>query len=569
MTQNTQHKYRRRPPFLLVRWITFDVLRLVCIAAIILVAVIALVVAIKPISDGLLQPENFLKFIGLASTPMLAYALPFAAGFGATLVYHKLALDNEATAAYAAGVSHRTLLAPAVVVGVVLAIALGLLNELVIPGFLQRMQRLITRDLTTWITQEIDRQRSVDLGGFSLLAKTASSVSPPAGSSATDVIYLTQVAALERNKEGQPTTEVTAERAWIMLFPFTDSAQSSASEQDQSRVVMRLENVIGSREGQGGGGARKSLDLAWPIASGFRDNVKFLPYRELKLIKDNPQRINWVDAWRKELAYNVAEREYSLALRRAVTAEASFNLLDEHNNPVKVVAGRMSQSPSVPRAWVLAPAQDGGNVSITFIKPDEDDPVILTAPSALLTLDIGKDQLNRALHVHLDVQNIELTQGKSKTQRASYRLAGLTPTPQDPVASLLTLPIGQLDARAQNVTDRDEATPELTGALQTLRKNVQRVTRQALAKQHERLAMAAACLVLTFTGAVMALRLSRKLPLTAYVFTFVPAVICIVAMGSGQQLVLQHGAIGIWVMWSGVIGVIVYASVQYKRLAHN
>ncbi len=560
---------RSRPPFLLVRWIILDVLRLVCIAAAILVAVIALVAAIKPVADGLLQPEHFLKFIGYAATPMLAYALPFAAGFGATLVYHKLALENEATAAYAGGVSHRMLLLPAVVVGIVFAIFLGVLNELVIPGFLQRMQRLITRDLTTWITQEIDRQRSVDLGGFSLLAKTAQRVQPPAGSSATDVLFLTKVAALERTNDGFPSTEVTAERAWIMLFPFAGAGDLSASEQEQSRVVMRLENVVGSREGAGGGGARKSLDLARPIASGFRDNVKFLSYRDLKLIKENPQRINWVDSWRKELAFNLAEREYSLDLRKQVTANAGFTLLDENNNPVRINAGRMSASATVPRGFVLAPAQESDNISITFQKPGEADaaPVTLTGKEALLTIDLGKDQLDRALHVHIDVQNIILTHGATASERASYRLAGLSPATGDPVAPILTLPIAQLDSRAADVIARGEATAELSSTLDSLRKGVQRVTRQALAKQHERLAMAAACLVLTFTGAVMALRLSRKLPLTAYIFTFVPAVICIVAMASGQQLVLQQGAIGLWVMWSGVAGVFVYAMVQFRGLA--
>ena len=90
---------RRRSPFLLWRWLGADLLRLVGLAAAVLVSVIALAATVKPVSDGLLQAENLVKFIFYSIPPMLAYALPFAAGFGTTLVYHRFAADNEATAA--------------------------------------------------------------------------------------------------------------------------------------------------------------------------------------------------------------------------------------------------------------------------------------------------------------------------------------------------------------------------------------------------------------------------------------------------------------------------------------
>ena len=51
--------------------------------------------------------------MGLAMVPMLQYVLPFAAGFGATLAYHRQTSENELTAAKASGVSHRALLMPA------------------------------------------------------------------------------------------------------------------------------------------------------------------------------------------------------------------------------------------------------------------------------------------------------------------------------------------------------------------------------------------------------------------------------------------------------------------------
>src|SRR5689334_14507743 len=97
----------RGMPVSLWRYVLSELWRLILLSTIVLVAVISFVAAIKPLADGKLAPLETLKFMGLAIIPMLQWALPFAAGFGATLAYHRLSHDNELTAAYAGGVSHR------------------------------------------------------------------------------------------------------------------------------------------------------------------------------------------------------------------------------------------------------------------------------------------------------------------------------------------------------------------------------------------------------------------------------------------------------------------------------
>src|SRR5205823_4236620 len=101
----------------------------------------------------------------IAVVPMLAYALPFAGGFAATLVYYRIAHENEAVAAHAGGISHRALLTPALFTAAILTVSLMLLNEEVIPFFLREMQKMITIDVARQIMHGVEKGQSIQLKG--------------------------------------------------------------------------------------------------------------------------------------------------------------------------------------------------------------------------------------------------------------------------------------------------------------------------------------------------------------------------------------------------------------------
>ncbi|MFN7021434.1 MAG: LptF/LptG family permease, partial [Phycisphaerales bacterium] len=155
---------KRRPPVTLWLHILWDLWRLILLTSAVLVTVIAFAAAVKPLADGKLGPVDTLRFMLLAMPPMLQYALPFAACFGATLAYHRLTADNEATAAYAGGISHRALIFPAVASGVVLAVLLMALSNRVIPEFLKRMSELVSQDISKIIIHQIKSGEAVPLG---------------------------------------------------------------------------------------------------------------------------------------------------------------------------------------------------------------------------------------------------------------------------------------------------------------------------------------------------------------------------------------------------------------------
>ena len=82
-------------PWILWRHMTAELLRVLLLTTTVIVVVVAFGAAIKPLADSSLGSGSVVKYVALAMIPMLQFALPFSAGFAATLVLHRFAVDNE------------------------------------------------------------------------------------------------------------------------------------------------------------------------------------------------------------------------------------------------------------------------------------------------------------------------------------------------------------------------------------------------------------------------------------------------------------------------------------------
>ncbi|MFN9975760.1 MAG: hypothetical protein ACK58T_38285, partial [Phycisphaerae bacterium] len=86
-----------------------------------------------------------------------------------------------------------------------------------------------------------------------------------------------------------------------------------------------------------------------------------------------------------------------------------------------------------------------------------------------------------------------------------------------------------------------------------LRRELADLDREILGKQNDRVALSVSCLVMLLTGAVTALRFSKSLPLTVYLWSFFPALLCVITIAGGQQLTHAHGWPGLGLLWGGVL----------------
>ena len=203
---------------LLTRYVAVELLKTILLTTAVLVAVIAFGVAIKPLARNLLGGADILRYVAMASVPMLQYALPFAAGFGATLVMHRLASDNEILAMSAAGLSYRRILRPVILLGVALLLVMITLVNFVVPVFWSRMESMLARDVTRLLASAVERGEAFDLGDTRIYADDVMIDDDPEQDGVSTRLVLVGVAALQVDGDGRPETEFTAEYATLDLY---------------------------------------------------------------------------------------------------------------------------------------------------------------------------------------------------------------------------------------------------------------------------------------------------------------------------------------------------------------
>lgn len=558
-------------PLILWRHVALELWRLLLLTAAILVTVIAFAAAVKPLAEGRLGPVDTLRFMGLAVLPMLAYAAPFAAGFAATLAYHRLAQDNEVLAAHAGGIGHRTLLAPALASGVALAAGLLALNESIIPRFLQSMERLITQDMTKMMIASFERGEALRLGDLMIYADGVTRLDPASDESvmrlgATEWLLLDGVVFAELTGRGGIASEAVVQSASLCLIP-------REGPEGQRETVAR---VFAGR----GAGKRpddqmfttfEQLALEPIVApNAFEDDPKFLTGAELSGLLTRPDRMGFVRSRARDLALHLAIRDTAAEIELALS-ELRRAGLDRANGEALVVraAGMAWDGPRA--MWRFAPSEPDGRVLVERWRVGADGATTglseLRAAEAFLDAAFvpGPDQKDLRLALRLfDVESHDAETGPSGL-RSSITIDNISPA-RDPLPVYLAMGANELLREARPRVAGPEADQFLMGPTHELAKRIDRLAREVLSKRHERWAMAAAGLVMVVTGAVVAMRLREALPLHVYLWSFFPALAALISISAGQQLVHEHGSVGLIVLWGGVAGLALYTLLALRGL---
>lgn len=567
---------RRGLPITLWRHVLGEQARLVLVTCGIVVAVVAFAASIKPIADGNLDPLDAPRFMLFAVVPMLAYVLPFAGGFGTTLAYHRLAQDNETLAAHAGGIGHRSVLLPACAMGLALSVSLLALNEQVIPRFLRSMERMVTRDLARVVVRSVEQGRSVPFGDGVIFAESAQALGGDAASGAYERIVMRGVAFLETpsRADGEPIridAELFTSAATVWLYHGVDPLSSG---REGTLALARLGEAVMRREGD-----RTMVRVTDSIEIGptflpgaFTNDPKFLTFRELAELGDEPERMEFI-AWRKrEVAYQLARVETFRQLRADLRESGRIRLSKPLGEPVLVEGSDLVERDG---RWIVRePA--GGTIEVMVLREggrvgDARDVTRWRVRSAEITPDLGPTRQERRLALDLHLTRAEVVSaGGGAGVREALSFGGLLQPDVDP-AVLGGQPIGtllaQVEDRLGELGDR-EGRP-LREARDDLVERMGRLEREVLSKRHERLAMSVSCLVMVLTGAVVAMRLRHATPLVVYLWSFFPALAALITINGGQQLVHRLGEAGLPLLWGGNAGLMLYTLIAYRGLARH
>lgn len=548
---------RARWPIILWTYLGADLWRLVALTAAVLVGVIAFAAAIKPLADGKLDPGQALKFMLLAIPPMLQFALPFAAGFGATLAHHRFASDNEARAAMAGGVSHRALLMPALVTGILLSMGLYGLSNSVIPRFLRSMELLLVRDVGRLLTNSIESGASVRLPDGALLhADQIDELGPDAASGASNVLVMQGVVAFKPTATGAPEWEATARRAGVWLFTGETARETS--------VRISLRDAVVVRAGQGPAESG-TVGFRFSIAGGFSDDPKFYTSAAMGELRRHPERVGSIDVRRRELITLLERGRIENEIRGSIRATNALALEDADGQRVSIRASALE--PLVEGRWRLVPPSNSASVPLVW-RLGSDRTRLQSAAQAWIGLDetpVSSDDSRPRLFLELlDVGTTDPGAEGGETRRSRQTvgplyLAGETGAP------LLKLSVDDLVRVAEQEASQRED-PEITRRIEALRERLADLDREILSKRQERFAASAACLVMLLAGAVAGLRLADSRPLLVYAWSFFPSVVALITIEAGQSMTHRSGEHGLILMWAGVGILGLFTLTEFLRL---
>ncbi len=545
--------------------------RLLVLSASVLVVSVAFAAAVRPLASGELEPASALKFMALAMPPMMQFALPFAAGFAATICYHRFASENEATAASAGGVSYSALLAPAAFTGLILATLLAGMTNLAIPWFFGRMERLVSRDAAQILVNSIERGETVNLEGMLIHADRVHRVEPDEEQGAFERLILEGVIAINPGEDGLVESDMTTERADVWLYA------DQLDGDDVTVVLMRVSGFVSwARDGspQFRDGEFEMEPIVFP--HGFRDKPKYMTAWQLLQLKERPEKDGAVRRRTQELAQLLAKTRALDVIRNRLREDALVFQRDE-GDTLSVHAGGLTHET---RGWRLTPESGADSIELDW-RLANGELRLQQAQAAWLSIDV--DLQRAGVLVTLELEQVA-TPETEIARRVAARHGALM-LPGDPTDDIFGLGARGLVALAQRRVEdwageagADEQESLAAGAAQRneiaaagaeLTDRVERLERQIVATWHERFALPAASFVMTITGAVMAMRLRAAMPLTVFLWSFFPALASVISISSGQNVAEDNLPLGLALIWSAVGALALYAGIVFLSLRRH
>ncbi len=538
---------------LLTRYLAGEFLKTILLTTLILVAVIAFGTAIKPLSRNLLGGADILKYVFFAAIPMMEYALPFAAGFGATLVMHRLATDNEILAMGASGLSPSRIFRPIFVLAAVLLLVMLALVEFLVPMFWSRMESLLAHDVTRLLASAVERGEAFSMGDTRIYADDVLVQEAPDGSTADTRLVLVGVAALQLDSAGRPETEFTADYATMDLYRL------------DGRSVLKL--VLGDATlFRAGDATLVRLPTAEPraidLGRGFRLGVKMLTLPEMYRIKAEPTRFPGLgdsvarleellhrDATHRLLADAFATGE-SVELRD-VARDAAWRIRSQEGVTFEEGVFTIAR-PSVEMVFPdgrIARATGSGLRLMESWRDGEAvfdaellDPVAVEEPAAGGRVFPAK------------IRNLVVPAGRVDFDE--------TATPADIVATARSLDVDSIASASL----RAKFEAELASHERSARNLIWDID----GRMQQRLAQACMGPLLLILGSVLAVLMRNSPPLTVYVFAFIPAILDIVLISGGEQLLRREPDFwGYLLIWSGNLILGGTCLVAWSRLRRN
>jgi len=156
---------------ILQRYVMGEVFRAFALALLTITCVFVLLTVMTKASSAGLGPGEILKLIPYLIPSSLPFTVPVSLLFAATVVYGRLASDNEVIAVKTAGLSAMVLIWPSILLSLVLSLSLSYLTATAIPKATNAAKQVIYQNIEDLFYKKLKMDRVFDVPDWPFLIK--------------------------------------------------------------------------------------------------------------------------------------------------------------------------------------------------------------------------------------------------------------------------------------------------------------------------------------------------------------------------------------------------------------
>ncbi len=536
---------------------------------------------LRPLTENGLAVSQVGRMLAYAMPAMTTYSYPIAALFACTVVYGRLAADNEVTAIRAAGVSLGPFGFgfPALVLGgIVSLLSLAMLSYLV-PAMTLKVERTVVSNIGQFVVNRIQQQHQVRLvqagsQPLTIFAKSAQIQPPDPNHPNAQVVRLESVSIVTYGRSNDEKKLQVPEDFYIANEAYAYIRQPTGDENEAQPVLLSAtlikgmkfpRSVIGGTESKPQGGVSTADFGPFPLRSPLRENSKFMDIGKLQELSKHPERSRRMQELLESLTRMDQQTEYLRYLQSQMvdgTGMVKFKSLNTGHQWTLVP----SKPPVFDKGKLLLPGDPSAPEGVRLIQQRPGQPSIETAGREA-RIRVYPDAAEKRIPVFVEFQDAVVRINQDQAPRESLERSFVVQMPES---------IEAISHRG--VDDYLNRTDLPADQIQGLYRNLLKQNNSVVSEMHSRVSFAISCLVLTMVGYGLGVMFKSGNYLNAFAVSVVPAIVSIVLIVTGQHICENVPAdlrpevfknpkdLGLFVIWTGNALVLALAVVLMVRL---
>lgn len=544
-----------------------DLLRVTMLALAAFTLVMTVFAIIEPLRKQGLAPSQAVQLFLFTIPVTLSLTMPFSALFATSIVYGRFSQEREMLACRASGLSHLTILQPALLLAIGVSVLTLVLTNFVAPHMLKLGAKTVVKNIQQIAYHMIKKESHIYFDGKYFIH--ASFVDEE-----NDVLYGLVAGQFDMKPDPQSgklvpyMQAVVAQAAHLKTYydETTDQYFASIVPQDMVGPITNYPGLMVEGE---------EVPLSnLPLPNPMKDKPSFYNWDMLLRVYHDPTLHSEIRADMEEIRQRVQRHRALQAMATEIRAGKDYSKLHQGDRALSLRAASIAV---VGDRAVLSSGQDKAGkpvpVTLTITKGNTRDVMVAQSAEVIAKPSQISNEPQVTIIMKGDVQMPVAQTDAPETPRTPEWKIGQIPLPPDP-----KMPSSEDPEQRKEILsalyDHPKDFTEDAGILATIQgireDRPAKIRGEIVAEMNVRVAFGLSCALLVALGAALGVIFRGGQMLVAFVISVVPAAAVFVLILAGKKMISNPKSsdlAGLITMWGGLAVMLVIDMIVYYRLS--